>query len=304
MKLNRISQEDGQSTRQQLLGEAWWTTDFLGLMKSNSYNQVQIAKGRKIAERGQIMVKALDIGSVDAVVFEAAGGIRKVTLWVADLEDGWEIVFRVFAENQVLFTRLLNGDYPEELNDLLKKAGVSIIPGTIMDLDFRCDCTSDHICGHIFATYLALGNYINDNPMILFQLRGKSREEIVSGVDSYYRMTEMQVCGEGSRVLQESCPDNTVYETRELARYYDPGTGLDTIRILSTIQAGRESDLFRHLGQSPFTLGKTNLAEIIRECYPKAAQYAARVKAPEHSDNATKQEDIQNTSEARDETGT
>lgn len=272
--------EQNRATRQQILGEAWWTSEFLGLMKPGGHNQHQVAKGIKLAERGQVVIKALHIGSTDSIVFEPIGGIRKVTLWVVDLEDEWEIVYRILAENQVLFTRLLNGDYAEELDDVLRGAGITIIPSTVMDLDYRCDCISDtHICGHIIATYLALGTYINDNPMILFELRGRSREDIIAGVDAYSsEKLDPDASEEKCELLQDICQDTDEYDPPDPARYYDAGSHLEKIRFMSKITAGKESELIRLLGPSSIRLGKRDLAEIIGECYPKAAWYAERFR--------------------------
>ncbi len=266
-------------TRQQLLGEEWWTSLFLNMMRPG-HDTTQLMKGRRLAERGQVIVCGMNSGSVEAIVLEALGGSRKVSLWVNDLNDEWDVVFRIFAGNQTLFSRLISGEYPEELDNILKEAGIFIIPTTVMDLDYRCDCESDHhTCSHIVATYMALGKYINEDPMTLFLLRGKTREEILAGVAS---LTEHDSDGkepDGNEYLEESCID---LEQADPNRFYEAGPELDLIRFRKNHIDGKESDVFRNLGPSPFRLGNSNLSTIIEETYLKAARYLKDLKDNEN----------------------
>ena len=74
----------------------------------------------------------------------------------------------------------------DNITAMLKEAGIHIIPASLEDLDYRCDCESDHhTCSHIVATYMALGNQVNADPLLLFLLRGKTRDEIAAGVSQY-----------------------------------------------------------------------------------------------------------------------
>lgn len=278
--MNREEKSERQDalTRQQLLNEAWWTAEFLKLMKPGSLNQVQITKGRRLTDRGQVVIQSINNGSVDSVVFDAAGGVKKVTLWMMDLEDDWEIVFRILASNDLLFSRILTNEYPIELDELLQKAGIHLIPTTVMDLDFKCDCTSGtHICSHIVATYLTLGKYINENPFILFQLRGRSREEVIIGVDSYSKML-IDTPEETDLISNSGLPSNDERsDPHNLARYYEPGPKFENIRIISQIDTGKEEDIFRLLGPSSIKLGNTDLADIVGETYQKNVKFIRKL---------------------------
>ncbi|MDD1729758.1 MAG: hypothetical protein LUQ50_11900, partial [Methanospirillum sp.] len=146
-----------ERTRQQLLGEAWWTSEFLAMMRPGK-DTTQLVKGRRLAERGQVIIQGIYAGGVEAIILEAVGGSHRTTVWITDLDDNWEVVFRIFAVHQVLFSRLLSGDYSKDLDTILKEAGICIIPASLEDLDYRCVCESGHhTCSHIVATYLALG---------------------------------------------------------------------------------------------------------------------------------------------------
>ena len=77
-----------EHTRQQLLGESWWTTAFLNLMRPGK-DTTQLVKGRRLAERGQVILSEPYAGGIDAIVLGAIGGSHKVSIWLNDLEDDW-----------------------------------------------------------------------------------------------------------------------------------------------------------------------------------------------------------------------
>jgi len=269
-------------TRQQLLGEEWWTSAFLALMRPGR-DTIEFARGRKLAERGQVIIRGIVPGGVEAVVLGAVGGSRRVCLWFSELDDDWDVLLRIFHLRQDLFTRLLAGDYDPELQDLISEAGIHVIPTTVMDLDYRCDCESDHhTCSHIIATYLSLGKFINEDPMTLFLLRGKTREEIIQGVSEL-----------SADSLQETTPgpgdaDDDGGEEEDgtdLNQYYSTGQELETIAFRLTREPGSEDTILRTLGKSPFRIGKVDLADLIADLYPRAARfvhtYEKNHKSPE-----------------------
>lgn len=263
----RDERTDGE-TRQQLLGERWWTTAFLGVMRPGT-ETTETIRGRRLCERGQVVIRGIHPGGVDAIVLGAVGGSHTVSLWVADPGDDWHLIFRILAIEKELFTRLLSGEYAEELDTLFKKAGISLIPETMMDLDYRCDCeSSHHTCSHIVATYLTLGRYINEDPLTLFLLRGKSREEVIRGVDSL----------NDPGIEDEDCPGDEdgpeeTGEEPDPSRFYETGPGLPEMRYQGTIPEGAETRLIRLLGPSPFRIGKTDLSYFITNRYKKARRF-------------------------------
>ena len=59
-------------TRQQLLGEEWWTSAFLALMRPGR-DTIEFARGRKLAERGQVIIRGIVPGGVEAPFWQSVG---------------------------------------------------------------------------------------------------------------------------------------------------------------------------------------------------------------------------------------
>ena len=256
-----------EKTRQQLLGESWWTTEFLSMMRPGK-DTSQLVKGRRLAERGQVIIKGLYSGGAESVVLEAVGGSHYTAIWFANLDDDWEVVYRIFAANQDHFSKLLSGNYCRELDEMLIEAKIHIIPTSLDDLDYRCDCESDHhTCSHIVATYLALGNQVNADPLRLFLLRGKTRDEIIAGVSQYINpdVTEEVRQIERTQIKDDEKPD--------LTRYYSPGPEFDDLKFRDVQPSKDVTACFCRLGPSPYKLGKVDLSDHISGVYSKAAKF-------------------------------
>ncbi|HWQ66799.1 MAG TPA: hypothetical protein VN372_08000 [Methanospirillum sp.] len=254
-----------EKTRQQLLGEEWWTAEFLSRLDVG-HNPTQLAKGRRFAEQGQVAVTSLFSGGVHSLVLDKNGGPHRASLWMTNLERGWRTVITILAENLPLWAELREGNFSSRLNELLIAAGVDLIPESMTDLDYRCDCETDtHICSHIIATYIALGKYINDDPFVLFLLRGKSKEDLLKAVEAYTPGGHDNDEELGTKDEEEDLPVDP-------ATYYDPGPELEEVRIRQKIHQGKEKEIIERLGPSPFKIGQINLADAIGEMYPKAAR--------------------------------
>lgn len=257
-----------ENTRQQILAESWWVTSFLQIMQGSS--DPRMVKGRRLAERGQIILSSPYPGGVDAVALGAVGGSPNVSLWLNDLTESWEIVYRILANHPNLYQSLLSGSYLKELDDLFKEVGISIIPDSLDDLDFRCDCSSVHICSHVIGTYISLGARLHEDPMLLFLLHGKSREEIIKEVTSLLQDSPSE---EITRTEIEEHQIGPVESFIDPVTYYDPGPEFEKINVRLDPSKGREVDIITRLGPSPFNVGNKNLSDFIRDMYVPASQY-------------------------------
>uniref|UniRef100_UPI0026307C2C SWIM zinc finger family protein n=1 Tax=Mastigocoleus sp. MO_188.B34 TaxID=3036635 RepID=UPI0026307C2C len=61
--------------------------------------------------------------------------------------------------------------------------GLSLFPFTLSDVHSKCTCPDKaNPCKHIAAIYYQLGDRFSEDPFVLFQLRGRNREEIISSL--------------------------------------------------------------------------------------------------------------------------
>ena len=70
---------------------------------------------------------------------------------------------------------------PPNAERAFAEAGLRLMPEKFKDLDMKCPCADwFKPCSHQLAVYLLLAEEFDRDPMLLFRLRGKSREEMHS----------------------------------------------------------------------------------------------------------------------------
>ena len=104
----------------------------------------------------------------------------KVTVKMEQISDtNWEKVSDAMAQQAIFAAKLLAGDMPEDIEDAFKAARVSLFPSK-SDLDTDCSCPDwANPCKHIAAVYYLLGERFDEDPFLIFLLRGRSKEELM-----------------------------------------------------------------------------------------------------------------------------
>jgi uncharacterized Zn finger protein len=70
---------------------------------------------------------------------------------------------------------------PENIQDVFSENGESLYPFTLSEVRARCSCPDKEThCKHLGAVYYLLGDRFSEDPFILFQLRGRTKEQILS----------------------------------------------------------------------------------------------------------------------------
>lgn len=104
-----------------------------------------------------------------------------VDIHVPVFTDGqWRQVYEVLAGQARHHAHLLAGQAPLGVVDQLHDRDLSLMPKTA-ELDTDCRC-GDSVwpCVHVAAVWEAASNLLHDDPFILFALRGRGRQQLMS----------------------------------------------------------------------------------------------------------------------------
>ena len=75
---------------------------------------------------------------------------------------------------------LIEGKFPKELSELLTAKGKGLFPAPY-EIDFHCTCPDwADMCKHVAAVLYGIGTRIDNNPELLFTLRGVNIDELIS----------------------------------------------------------------------------------------------------------------------------
>jgi uncharacterized Zn finger protein len=141
----------------------------------------RLGRGRSYARRGQVISITIDKGLVKAMVQGSRPKPYGVTIRVKTLSGAsWKKLARKLSHQAIFAAKLLAGEMPQDIEVAFKKAGLSLFPEKLTELDTNCTCPDwSNPCKHIAAVYYLLGEEFDRDPFLILKLRGMNREEIV-----------------------------------------------------------------------------------------------------------------------------
>ena len=144
----------------------------------------RLGRGRQYAVAGQIAALTLGEGAVSAVVQGGAPEPYRVTFTFRTLADGVRRdLTAVLGAHPAWLGRLLVNDLPVEVEALFRDAGVPLFPERRGDWVCSCTCPDwAKPCKHAAAVLYLLGEAVEREPMLLLDLRGINRGDLIPAV--------------------------------------------------------------------------------------------------------------------------
>jgi uncharacterized Zn finger protein len=173
------------STRRGAFAKTWWASRWVAALEG-LVNPARLARGRTYARAGQVTSLQVDREGVMATVQGSRPQPYTVSIRLTHLTDAeWQRVIDAMAAEALYAARLLSGEMPEEIEDLFSNSavGCSLFPTDARDLHTRCSCPDlANPCKHIAAVYYLLGERFDEDPFLMFLLRGRSQADIVAAL--------------------------------------------------------------------------------------------------------------------------
>ena len=184
-------------TRRGAFGKTWWASRWIAALE-RLVNPARLARGRTYARQGQVISLEVDGDGVRATVQGSRPEPYRVTIAFKRLTDAeWERVIDAMSAEALFAARLLSGEMPEQIEEVFAAAGTSLFPATEGDMRTLCTCPDwANPCKHIAAVHYLLGERFDEDPFLMFLLRGRSREEIVAALRARRAGPEVEAIGE------------------------------------------------------------------------------------------------------------
>lgn len=164
----------------------WWAKAWQRAVEEVAYDEGDLRRGRALARAGAVGAVRVDAGSLRSAVTEQRRGAEElwgveVTLPVLDPSAVTALVEAVAAD-PARVTALLAGDLPHDLVEHAEEAGVELVPyGAELAASCTCPAWVDP-CPHALALLLQVGWLVEDDPLVLLQLRGLPREDLLAAL--------------------------------------------------------------------------------------------------------------------------
>lgn len=164
-------------------GKSWWATRWIAALERLLDNG-RLQRGRTYARQGQVLNIDITPGHVAARVQGSSARPYKVSIDIKALDDAaWARVINELASQAIFAAKLLAGEMPQDVEQAFEAARTNLFPTKRGDLRTDCTCPDDsNPCKHIAAVYYLLGEQFDTDPFLIFQLRGRTREQIIDAL--------------------------------------------------------------------------------------------------------------------------
>ena len=166
----------------------WWGQQFIEAIEALT-DSGQLSRGRSYAKGRK--VESFEINN-EAVTAQVRGsvnpyyGVHKEPLYRTTItfepftQAQWSEAIALISSKASLISRLLLGEIPENIEETFQPLGLTLLPNSEKDFESDCSCPDySNPCKHIAGVYYLVAAELEQDPFLLFSLRGLSREALI-----------------------------------------------------------------------------------------------------------------------------
>lgn len=161
----------------------WWVERWIDLLQSYRFKK-RLERGWHYARGGNVLRIEFQGEKVLAQVqgTDPRPYVVTISLDPFTAED-WQYVVETLATKAIYSAQLLAGEMPPEIEQVFAANGLSLFPFQLAEVNSACSCPDpQNPCKHVAAVYYLLGDRFREDPFVLFQLRGQTRQQILQSL--------------------------------------------------------------------------------------------------------------------------
>jgi len=165
----------------------WWGQRFIAALEK-IMDLGRLSRGRSYARGGKVKSFEIENGLIKAQVRGSVNpyfGVYKEPLYITTIEfksisaANWSAAIAYVASKASLISRLMLNEMPDNIEDAFAKLDLHLLPYHQDDFKTTCSCPDwSNPCKHIAGVYYLLAAQLDQDPFLLFELRGLSRESL------------------------------------------------------------------------------------------------------------------------------
>jgi uncharacterized Zn finger protein len=213
-------------SRRTEFASSWWAQRWIRVLERFGWS-ARLNRGRSYARHGNVLDIDVQSGLVRAKVQGSRKQPYRVEIGLKPLsKDDWNKVVAQLRKKAIYAARLLSGEMPRDIEEIFSAAGVPLFPKSAEDLIMSCTCPDwASPCKHVAAAYYVLGSEFDRDPFLLFELRGRSKEQVMAALRG--QRPERAPAARPPRVSSEPLEER-------IADFWEAGEDLDDITIRVT----------------------------------------------------------------------
>ena len=167
--------------------KTWWGKRFIEALESFT-DSGRLSRGRSYAKNGKIKKYKITKGTITAQVRGSVNpyfGVYKEPLYDTEISltpissKNWQKAIAFLSSKASCVSKLLMNEMPDNIEETFAEFGLHLLPYNSKDFDTDCSCPDwSNPCKHIAGVYYLVASEIDNDPFLLFELRGLSRDKL------------------------------------------------------------------------------------------------------------------------------
>ncbi len=217
-------------------------------------------------------------GTVRAKVQGSRPAPYDVTIRLKPFGKGaWRSIDRSLASRAAFSASLLLGEMPHDIDSAFRESGMPLFPTANSDLQTSCSCPDwENPCKHVAAVYYILAEQFDEDPFLIFRLRGQTKEQTMESIGRHRKKLAPEdtvpVPKDGEAGTGEA---QAGYLEEHIDDFWIAGEGLNSFQ-LNPYQTETGSPVLARLGEGPYIVKNKNIASRLSEMYRGVSGNALR----------------------------
>lgn len=165
----------------------WWGNRYIEALEG-FIDRGRLQRGKGYANETRILRWAMDGNRISATirgntnpyydVYEEPHYATSIELKPISATD-WHAVIQVLGSRASFVSRLLLNEVPDSIEEPFEELGLQLLPCSLKDLKTKCSCPDyANPCKHVAGLDYFLAAKLDQDPFLLFELRGLPRVEL------------------------------------------------------------------------------------------------------------------------------
>jgi len=276
-----IKTKDGIKAQNQrgAFAKNWWAQRWIAALE-RLVDSGRLSRGRSYARQGQVLSIEETKDGIAARVQGSQRSPYKIKIQIEPLTGAqWDKVIDALAEQAIFSAQLLAGEMPQEIEQAFESAKVSLFPSQRNDLKTDCSCPDySNPCKHIAAAHYILGERFDEDPFLIFRLRGRTQEQVMQEL-------RKRRAGEDEAVEEDVEEAETIIPLEDcIANYWGMGVPLEGFSV-SIRPPTIEMPLLKRLGAASF-VPDPGIESLLQDAYQTIGRKALQIAFQEQEENS------------------
>lgn len=253
-------------------GNTWWGQKWLSALYGIDYSN-RLPRGKTYANKGAVQDFRILKVNRPTVQTKVRGSRPEPYTQVIRLKPYQakerEKILDLIKNNPLILSRLLNRELPKELYEALHQNRIGLFPQKWEELEADCSCPDWAVpCKHLAAVMYTLANEIDQNPFLVFQLRGLDILEELEKLGFSFQGQSLQI-PELANYFQEQPP--------ALGEEWEEGwvSQIDFSKIPES-----KNTLLKMLQEEPLFYGQRDFKKYMEDAYKIVAKQIDKFLEP------------------------